>query len=129
MAGRALKFTRDPTAANTVRKVEPGTIVVGNEQYSENIGLLTDTVITRWPELPVPQLDEEYLQPILRHSPELLLLGTGWRTVRPPRELVFALARRGVGLEVMDTPAACRTFNILVGEDRRPAAVLYLAAS
>ena len=47
-------------------------------------------------------------------------------TMLPPRELVFALARKGIGFEAMDTPAACRTFNILIGEDRDVAAVLLI---
>jgi uncharacterized protein len=56
----------------------------------------------------------------------MLILGTGWRQCLPPRDLMFGLARRGIGLEMMDTPAACRTFNILIAEGRRPAAILLL---
>ena len=63
---------------------------------------------------------------LLERKPDVIIVGTGWTQVLPPRELVFALAKAGVGLEVMDTPAACRTFNILVAEDRRPGALLYL---
>jgi uncharacterized protein len=58
-------------------------------------------------------------------NPELIILGTGPTNVFPPRELVFALARRGIGLECMDTAAAARTFNVLSGEGRSVAAVLY----
>ncbi len=54
------------------------------------------------------------------------MLGTGNTVVFPPRELVIAMARSGIGLESMDTPAAARTFNVLAGEGRRVAAVLYL---
>ncbi len=121
-----MKFSRDPIAANAVRNIEPGAITIGDKIYTGNIGLLADTVIVDWPERPICELTEEYLWPILDKSPEMLILGSGWRHTFAPRELVFALARRGIGLEVMDTPAACRTFDILVGEDRRPAAILYL---
>ena len=54
------------------------------------------------------------------------MIGAGWSPALPPRELTFAMARLGIGFEVMDTPAACRTFNILVAEGRRPAAVLVI---
>ena len=54
------------------------------------------------------------------------MIGTGWAPARPPRELTFAFARKGIGLEVMDTAAAARTFNVLANEGRRVAAVLYL---
>jgi len=66
------------------------------------------------------------LAALLDGRPEVIVLGTGATNVFPPRELVFAMARRGIGLEVMDTAAAARTFNVLVGEDRQVAAVLYL---
>ena len=121
-----LKFTRDPIAANNVRKIERGSLQIGEELYTGNIGLLTHTVITEWPDRPVADLDADYLSPILDHLPELVILGSGWSHTFAPRELTFALARRGIGLEVMDTPAACRTFNILVAEGRLPAAILYV---
>ena len=121
-----MKFTRDPVSANIVRRVERDSLQIGDEFYSGNIGLLSDSVIDAWPDRPVSDLDIDYLSPILEHLPELVILGGGWQHTFAPRELTFALARRGIGLEVMDTPAACRTFNILVGEGRQPAAILYL---
>lgn len=121
-----LKFTADPIAANNVRKIERDSLQVGEKLYTGNIGLLADSVIEAWPDRPVPALDIDYLSPILQHLPELVILGSGWSHTFAPRELTFALARRGIGLEVMDTPAACRTFNILISEGRLPAAILYL---
>jgi len=101
-------------------------VKVGEEVYTSNIALLTTRIIDGWPERPVAELDADYLFPILEHLPEMVILGSGSEHRFAPRELTFALARRGIGLEVMDTPAACRTFNILVGEGRLPAAILYL---
>ena len=112
---------------NTVRTVERGAIVVGDTTFTTNIGLTTNAVIENWPDCAIDELCEGTLAPILDHSPELLVLGSGWKHEFAPRELVFALARRGIGFEVMDTPAACRTFNILVAEGRLPAAILYNA--
>ena len=68
----------------------------------------------------------EHLEPLLESKPEIVVLGTGWTPVLPQRDLMFAMARRGIGFEVMDTSAACRTFNVLVSEGRRPAALLFL---
>lgn len=56
---------------------------------------------------------------------ELLLIGTGARLVRPPRALVDALAERRIAVEAMDSRAAARTYNLLVGEGRRVAVALY----
>lgn len=121
-----MKFSRDPIATNAVRNIEPGAITIGDKTYTGNIGLLSDTIIVDWPDRPLAELTEDYLSPILEKEPEMVILGTGWQHTFAPRELVFALARRGIGLEVMDTPAACRTFDVLLSEDRLPAAILYL---
>ena len=63
---------------------------------------------------------------MLGDEAELLVLGTGKSIIFPPRNVTFAFARRRIGLEVMDTAAAARTFNVLVGDGRRVAAVLYI---
>jgi len=125
-AGYGLKFTRDPAAANTVRKIERGSITVGDRTFTNSIGLLAESILESWPTLPFAELDELSLKPMLDHQPEMLIIGCGWEPVLPPRRLVFAMARAGIGVEVMNTPAACRTFNILISEDRRPGAILYI---
>ncbi len=76
--------------------------------------------------MPVESLTIEDLAILIETGPELIVLGTGNRQLLPDRDLMFAMARRGIGLEVMDTPAAARTFNVLVGEGRSVAAVLFL---
>ena len=60
--------------------------------------------------------------------PEIVLLGTGDRQRFPRPKLTRALLARGVGVEVMDTSAACRTYNIIMMEDRRVAAALLMMA-
>ncbi len=77
-----------------------------------------------WQASVIEELTEEDFKPLIASAPELILLGTGSRPIIPPRELVFSLARQGIGLEAMDTAAACRTFNILISEGRRVAAVM-----
>jgi len=71
----------------------------------------------------VPPLDG--IEPLLALQPELVLLGTGPTQRFPSAALRSAFTARGVGLEAMDLGAACRTFNILVQEERRVAAVLF----
>jgi len=76
--------------------------------------------------VPVESLTVDDLALLIETRPELILLGTGNKQLLPDRDLMFAMARRGIGFEVMDTPAAARTFNVLVGEGRSVAAVLFL---
>ncbi len=61
---------------------------------------------------------------VLRFQPDVVLLGTGAHQIFPAPAFGASFLRAGVGFEVMDTGAACRTFNVLVAEQRRVVAVL-----
>jgi uncharacterized protein len=119
-----MQFTREQNSAITVRQVEPGQLRIGNDIVRNNVLLTVDREIRKWPIKDIEQLAESDLDAILEAAPEMIVVGTGWKSVFPPRQIVFALARRGIGFETMDTPAACRTFNILINEGRRAAAAL-----
>jgi uncharacterized protein len=121
-----MKFVRDPGSIVTVRHVEQGRIKIGNEDLTENVILFRDTIQRGWTPADIENPGVDDLAELLAEKPEVIIFGTGWRSCLPPRELVFALARRGIGFEMMDTPAACRTFNVLVSEDRDVAAVLII---
>lgn len=121
-----MKFTRESTAALTIRRVSGTELVVGDQGYSKTIALTHEQVLSDWPGREIADLGENDFSSLLETEAEVILLGTGAENVFPPRELVFAMARRGVGFEAMDTKAAARTFNVLVSEGRRVAAVLYL---
>lgn len=66
------------------------------------------------------------LDRVLDPPPDVMVLGTGRRLAFPPAKLTAELAQRGIGLEVMDTEAACRTYNILLAEGRRVAVALII---
>lgn len=80
-----------------------------------------------WLPVPVEQLSIDDLAPVIATGAELIVVGTGSKQILPNRDLMFAMARQGVGLEMMDTPAAARTFNVLLSEGRSVAAVLYIS--
>ncbi|HLU07813.1 MAG TPA: MTH938/NDUFAF3 family protein [Woeseiaceae bacterium] len=124
-----MQFTREQISEITVRQVEPGRIRIGNDVLHKNVMLTAEREVHDWSIDDIGQLDESSLTVILDDAPEMIVVGTGWKPVFPPRELVFALARRGIGFETMDTPAACRTFNILINEGRRAAAALIVKQS
>lgn len=125
-AGIPVSFTRDQISTVTIRQVEPGAIKIGDEKVSENVLIFRNEIERGIPLDDVAALQEQDLDELLAKGPEIVILGTGWQTQRPPRDLVFAMARRGIGFESMDTPAACRTFNILIGEGRDAAAILII---
>ncbi|MDX1508057.1 MAG: MTH938/NDUFAF3 family protein [Woeseiaceae bacterium] len=108
-----------------IRKVSGSAIYIGDESFSQPIALTQDAVIGDWHDLDIDALNYEHFAALVATQPELVVLGTGSESAFAPKQLVFAFARAGIGLEVMNTPAAARTFNVLAGEGRRIAAVLY----
>ena len=121
-----VKFSRESANSLLVQSVSATTIRVSGESYAHTIALTHEQLVPGWPSKPVADLTIADFDELLGNAPELIVVGTGSRNIFPPRDLVFAFARRGVGLEVMDTAAAARTFNVLAGEGRRIAAVLGL---
>ena len=120
----SLKFTRELSARLVIRNVSETAIRVNDTDYVESIVLTPDDQLTIWSDKPIADLTDADFDTVFDTKPEIVLLGTGTSNVFPPRELTFAFARRGIGLEVMDTSAAARTFNVLANEGRRVAAVL-----
>ena len=120
-----VKFTRETVDAVTIHSVTTQAIVVGGVAYSRPIVLSLDEAVSEWHAGPVTELTSSQFDAVLEAAPELVIIGTGATSIFPPRELVFAFARHGVGLETMDTAAAARTWNVLATEGRRVAAVLY----
>ncbi len=109
-----------------IRSVTADGILIGDTLYTQTIGVSADTVFENWGSRGVADLVEDDFAALLALEPEVIVLGTGSTNIFPPRELVFAMARRQIGFEVMDTGAAARTYNVLAGEGRQVAAVLYL---
>ncbi len=123
-----MKFTLESPSAVNVRSVSDTEILIGNDVWTEPVALTPAGVFADWVPPPVETLSAEDLAPLIATGPELIVVGTGRYYVLPNRTLMFAMARQGIGLEVMDTPAAARTFNVLLNEGRSVAAVLYVSA-
>ncbi len=119
-----MKFHLQTPNANVITGSGPGWVRVGQAEYRGNVVLLPDAVIEGWAPNGFAALVESDFAALLAHAPEMLLLGTGTRQQFPHPRLTQALSAARVGVEVMDTGAACRTFNILIAEDRRVAAAL-----
>ena len=119
-----MKFHLQTPAANIITASGPGWVRVGTTDYRENVVLTPDAVATGWAPAGFAALLAADFAALLEYSPELVLLGTGAAQAFPHPRLTRDVAAAGVGLEVMDTRAACRTFNILVAEGRRVVAAL-----
>ena len=121
-----MKFTRDDIAPVTIRQVGTDYIRIGDERIRDDVVITPHAVVRDWFPSDIESPSQADVERILSWQPEIVVLGTGEKLIRPRNELVFALARRRIGLEFMDTRAACRTFNILLAEGRRVVALLKL---
>jgi len=97
-----------------------------NQARHEASLILTPALITPWEAISIETLAAEHFAPVVELAPEVLLLGTGSRQRFPPIPLLRPLIEAGIGYEVMDTAAACRTYNILMADGRHVAAALII---
>jgi uncharacterized protein len=120
-----MELARETPQANVIREWEHGRLRIGENWFEGNLIISVDRIITDWPVDAPEQVDFASLQPAIDFAPEIILLGTGLKRLLPDVDLMASLAAEGIGLETMDTPAACRTFNVLLHEQRRVVAVLF----
>ncbi len=107
-----------------VRSCEPGVITVGESRITSHLLLSPTRLVAEWPVSDVSGLRPEDFAKVTEMQPDLVLLGTG-RHLRFPAPLISAtLLEKGIGFEVMDSRAACRTFNILALEGRSVVAAI-----
>ena len=99
-------------------------VAVNLEKHEKNLILLPTSIIPEWSTATINTLNEADMQKLLALDTEIILLGTGNKLRFPPGALLGPFAPAGIGLEVMDMQAACRTFNILAAEGRKVAAAL-----
>ena len=114
------------TSRYRISSYSDDSISINEVDYHQSLLLSAQQMLNPWPVTSISDLDQETLEPVLEMNPDVVLLGTGQRQ-RFPSAQVFALfGERGIGLEVMDNGALCRTFNILVAEDRAVVAAIML---
>ena len=101
-------------------------VMVNGERYDNSIVVLAEAVHNDWIAASFDALSEAHFAYFLPLKPEVLLLGTGTQQRFPQPGLYRALTEAGIALECMNTPAACRTYNILVAEDRRVVAAILI---
>ena len=97
-------------------------------RYESSLVLLPDRIVEHWNVPTLESLTQDEIGALALLKPELVLLGTGDLLRFPNSRLLASLAAAGIGAEIMDTRAACRTYNILAEEGRNVAAALIIPA-
>ena len=113
-----------PSGRQVIESYDTNGFRVTGIAYARSILVFPDATLD-WPVSGIEDVTVATLQPVIeRGGIEILLLGCGPRMMPVPAVLRQALKAAGIGLEAMDTGAACRTYNVLLAENRRVAAAL-----
>ncbi len=104
-----------------------GYVAVNNQRYARALVVTPGAIHDHWPVTSIETLDAKQIDFLIGFAPEILLLGTGARQRFPVPAVLKNLMAARIGLEVMDTPAACRTYNILSAEGRNVVAAVLVA--
>jgi uncharacterized protein len=122
-----MRLTDDRTGgAFLVRSYGPGEVRVGDAVLHRSCVISAERLIDDWRPQTLDELSAADLEAVFALQPEIVVLGSGARQRFPDTKLLAAILERGIGCEVMDTGAACRTYNVLVSESRRAVAALFL---
>jgi uncharacterized protein len=120
-----VKFQPDtPTGLNTISRHEPGRIWVGSAAISHSVLVPWEGVVLPWEAMDFEALTPAHFERIAALQPEVVIFGSGSRLRFPSPALLGALHKLRIGVETMDTAAACRTYNVLVSEYRSVVAAL-----
>lgn len=114
-----------PAGRKVVQGYGDGGFRISTERYEGSV-LLFPEAVSLWNVSGLAELLPEHFAPLAAFEPklEIVLLGTGPKMVLPTAEIRRHFKALGIALEVMDTGAACRTYNVLLAEERRVAAAL-----
>lgn len=120
-----MKFSQaDPGDGYLIEGYEPGRILIAGNFFVSGLVLTPRRILPAWGPQVAADLTEAHIDALLELDPQVILLGTGVRQIFPAMILMARALTRGIGIEVMDTGAACRTYNILMAEGRQVVAGL-----
>lgn len=114
----------DAAGLNLVAAYNTGKVKIRGQEHNTPAAILPREILNDWPVEQIEDLDSKALRLLVKHRPELLILGTGEQQKFPHPRTFIPLIDAGIGYEVMDNAAACRTYNILLSEDRNVALLL-----
>ncbi len=119
----------DSSGLNVFSGYGEGYVAINQVRYTDNMIVLPNRIIEHWQVSNISRLDMEHFDALLAMQPEIILLGTGTSLRFPDVSLMRMILSRGIGFEVMDTQATCRTYNILSSEGRHVAAAILVRSA
>ncbi len=125
--GNVMSLNLDENSASyQIRAYQPGVLQVNDQTFTNSIIITPDKLINTWPPQSIDELTREHLTEVIALHPSILLIGTGHELQFPDIKIYGDLINYGIGVEIMNTHAACRTYNVLTSEGRSVAAALII---
>jgi len=122
-----MKFSEaDSAGGHLIIGYGPGRILIGGRTYTRGLIVSPEHIDADWGPRNAKDLAAEHFDALLTLDPQIIIVGTGKYQVFPDPGIYLAILQRGLGIDIMDTGAACRTYNILVSEGRKVAAGLIM---
>ena len=114
-----MQIQREIPENHTIRSYTQTHITVGTHNYQDSVLISKESIIFPWEIHSLQDLNETHLAPILDLKPDILIIGHQSLGTLPPLPILQYLSKQRIGLECMSIGAACRTFNVLLSEDRQ----------
>lgn len=114
------------SATYHIKRYEPGNIQINEQNYNCSVIIRPHHLLAPWKPSTLAELCIEDFETLLLDPPTIMLLGTGARMIIPPQSLLLPLFEKGIGVEFMDSKAACYTYTILAADERNIAACILI---
>ena len=121
-----MKFQREATSEFAISGYTADSVSVAGVEYRHSLRVSHQTAPAPWPVTTFAEITTTTIAEATQVQPEIVIIGTGKKLRFPPPDALTPLREARIGFEVMDTAAACRTYNVLLGEGRQVAALLLI---
>ncbi len=109
---------------NTITAHGPGFVMINQNRHADALIVMPDKLIAPWHIADIDAIGLADFAPVMELKPELVVFGSGATFRFPDARIMAAFSKAKIGFDVMDTPAACRTYNVLMSEGRNVAAAI-----
>lgn len=122
-----MKFAQDSQQEGyVITAYDDASVSINGKPFNQSLIITTTKLDENWDVTSIELLQASHIDQILTFSPELIIIGTGNKLTFPAVEMYSNIIKHGIGVDFMDTRAACRTYNILMSEGRHVVAGLIL---
>ncbi|OOY98275.1 Mth938-like domain-containing protein [Solemya velum gill symbiont] len=118
-----MQFSEEQGEGNLIDSYQPGNLVINGVTYQQSL-VIDRSGFESWPVRLATEISGETLQLAFERKPDVIIIGTGEKQYFPPADIHLPMLQFDIGIEIMDSAAAARTYNVLVSEGRSVVAAI-----